>query len=349
MDGQWVGLLAAAVDDCNAMAVQAYNAFSPSTAQGVGLSSVIKLNGLQRLVPTFSNAVMMVGGQARKVIVNGVVNDDNGNPWSLFPASIVIPDAGQIAVFAICQTPGAIEAPSGTINTIANSQPGWQTAVNTGAATPGSPVETDAALRFRQALSTMDASTAMLEGVVGAVAALPGVARVAGYANTTDEPDPNGAPGNTLVLTVDGGDPAAICNTIWRKKGGCGTFGSVTEVIVDQYDVPTTIAYSPVVEVRIKASLVLKQFQAFNSDVPGQIKAALVAAFNGAGIGVSLQLNRLYQAAYLNGAPNGFTYEITSFKLARGNTDPFAAADIPIAFDEAAHGYLVDVLIASAP
>jgi hypothetical protein len=175
------------------------------------------------------------------------------------------------------------------------------------------------------------------------------VARVAGYANTTDAPDPNGAPGNTLVLTVDGGDPAAIANTIWRKKGGCGTFGSVTETIVDPFGVPATVAFSPVVKVRIRASLLLKQFQAFNSDVPAAIAAAMAAAVNALPIGATLQRNRFFQPAYLNGDPMGASYEVTTFKLARGDTDPLALLDVPIAFNEAANCDAIDVVITSAP
>ena len=51
-DGELLGLLASAVDDANAMAVATYNAYSPGTAQGTGLSSNVKINGILRNVPT---------------------------------------------------------------------------------------------------------------------------------------------------------------------------------------------------------------------------------------------------------------------------------------------------------
>ena len=47
-DGQLLGVYSLALSDLNAAAVAVYNAFSPATAQGNGLSSVVKINGLRR-------------------------------------------------------------------------------------------------------------------------------------------------------------------------------------------------------------------------------------------------------------------------------------------------------------
>ncbi len=62
-DGQLLAIFAAAINDANAMAAAVYNAFSPATAQGVGLSSVVKINGIARAVASFSTVdVLIVGG-----------------------------------------------------------------------------------------------------------------------------------------------------------------------------------------------------------------------------------------------------------------------------------------------
>ena len=56
-DGQWLGVIAAAVNDTNNAAVAVYNSFSPATAQGASLSSNVKLNGLTHLFHSrFSNS-----------------------------------------------------------------------------------------------------------------------------------------------------------------------------------------------------------------------------------------------------------------------------------------------------
>lgn len=55
-DGQLLGVYSLALSDLNAAAVAVYNAFSPATAQGNGLSSVVKINGLRRKLPSRSQA-----------------------------------------------------------------------------------------------------------------------------------------------------------------------------------------------------------------------------------------------------------------------------------------------------
>src|SRR4051794_2109586 len=66
-DGQFLAVCARAMSDCCAAAVAVYNAFSPSTAQGNGLSSVVKINGLTRKTATNSTCTVSVAGQAATV------------------------------------------------------------------------------------------------------------------------------------------------------------------------------------------------------------------------------------------------------------------------------------------
>src|SRR5690606_25087178 len=107
-------------------------------------------------------------------INGGIVEDIEGQQWNL-PASVLIPLSGSITVTATCQEQGAIEAPAGTVTKIKTPTFGWQSVSNPSAAVPGQPVETDAALRVRQALSVAVPSQTIFEGIVGSVANLPGV------------------------------------------------------------------------------------------------------------------------------------------------------------------------------
>ena len=317
------------------MCVQAYNSFSPSTAAGVGLSSVVKINGLQRAVPSYSTAPILIGGQAGSPIANGVLTDENNNPWSL-PASVVIPYAGQILVTATCQTQGAISAPAGTITTIANPQPGWQSATNTSAATLGSPVETDAQLRVRQSNSTMNGSTAILDGIEGALLALPNVARVAVYENEGNLPDANGIPGHCIAVVIDGGDMQSIAQTIKSKKGGCGTYGSTSQVVTDALTgIPSTVNFFPVIEPLITVAVTIKPLSGFTTDAEIAIQNSVATWGNKLGIGKGVQLTRLYAACYLFGSAQGQTYEVQSIAIARDGITP-TANDIVINFNEAA-------------
>ena len=332
-DGELVGLLASAIDDTNAMAVQAYNAYSPSTAQGTGLSSVVKINGLARLIPSYSTAPMLIVGQADIPINDGLVTDDAGFTWALPPA-ITIPYSGQIAVTATCTTPGAINAPLGTINTIANNQPGWQTALNTAQATPGMPVEDDATLRQRQSVSTMNASTAILQGIVGAIEALPGVARVRGYENEGNLPDSNGIPGHCIAMVVDGGDATSIGAIIKAKKGGCGTYGLTSVTITDAFGIPAKVNFFPCLKPQITATITIKTLNGFTTNSELLIQNSVSAFVNAIGIGNNIQWTRLYAAAYLFGGTWSGTYEIQAIAIARDGLVP-TAADVMMNFNEA--------------
>jgi hypothetical protein len=55
-DGQWIGIQALAVKDLIDSAIAVYNDFSPATAQGAGLSSVVKVNGIRKHISNSYNS-----------------------------------------------------------------------------------------------------------------------------------------------------------------------------------------------------------------------------------------------------------------------------------------------------
>src|SRR5690348_1001697 len=99
-DGQLLGLFATAIYDTNSMAIATYNSFSPATALGVGLSSVVKINGISRELPTNSTVDVVISGVAGTQIFNGQVGDVNGQSWAL-PPTVTIPNTGAITVTAV--------------------------------------------------------------------------------------------------------------------------------------------------------------------------------------------------------------------------------------------------------
>ena len=333
-DGQFVGLLALTLDDINNAAIETYNSFSPVTAQGTGLSSNVKINGLSREVPSFGTVPVIIGGQAFITILNGFVTDASGIQWNL-PASITIPAAGQITVTATCAVLGAITTAAGPA-TIGNPSFGWQSAVFLAAATPGAPVETDAALRGRQAISTSIPSLTSLDGTVGALAALPGVERIAPYENDTALPDINGLPGHSIALVVDGGNSADIAYTIATKKppGGCGTYGTIITPITDAYGIVHNIAYFPPSIVPISANITVKALAGFTLAIQANIQSSLVAYINMLPIGAAILIPRVYLPIQLNGGVGSGTFELVSVAMARDGLMP-VQNDILLAFDEA--------------
>jgi hypothetical protein len=110
-DGELMGLLAVAIDDCNAETVSAYNAYSPASAQGAGLASVVKINGLTKDVASYSTVPVLIVGQASLAVPATSLSDNAGNVWTF--AATTIPSSGQTTVTATCATLGAISLASG--------------------------------------------------------------------------------------------------------------------------------------------------------------------------------------------------------------------------------------------
>lgn len=333
-DGQFLALIALALDDVNGESVAVYNSFSPSTAQGNGLSRVVKINGISRKIPSASTALLTIGGVAGTVIENGIATDINGVQWNL-PASVTIPLEGQTLVTGTCAEIGAVRASANTINRIFTPVVGWQTVTNEQAADIGQPVELDGALRIRQSISTMVASRSIFEGTLGAVAEISGVTRFRGYENDTLFMDDVGVPANSIAIVIDGGNSQTIVNTIGvTKPPGIPTFGTTQGTYTDQYGIPHRIFYSPVVDVPVTWQATITKLTGYTSDIATSLKQELSDWTNSLGIGNSVDRAQGYLAAQLYGAPSSKMFRLTSLKIARdGNT--LAEQNISMAYNEA--------------
>ncbi|WP_288074685.1 baseplate J/gp47 family protein [Pseudomonas sp.] len=335
-DGQFLGVLALAISDANAAIIAAYNSFSPATAQGNGLSSNVKINGIARAVPTNSQSDLLITGQAGTVITNGVAKDDNGNQWAL-PASVTIPVGGSITVTATCATAGDVSASAGQITQIATPTRGWQSVTNPSAASPGAAVETDAALRVRQATSVALPSRTVLEGIVGAVANLAGVTRYAAYENDSGTADSNGIPGHSISLVVEGGDAQAIAEAIAAKKTpGSGTYGTTSETVLDIYGRPMAIRFYRPAGRAIDVAIAVKALAGYSTNVGSSIQQAVSDYINGVAIGggPSGSVEWADAITVANSVGGGQTYKITALTL----TGPGGAGspDVPLAFNQVA-------------
>lgn len=345
-DGQQIAILSSAVNDANAMAVEVYNSFSPSSGRGAGLSSTVKINGIKRRVASFSTVDLLITGQSGTTITNGVATDDAGNRWAL-PASVTIPPDGDIAVTATSKAIGAIAAAANTITSIGTPTRGWQAVTNPAAATPGAPVENDAQLRIRQSVSTAIPSLTVFEGTLGAVASIVGVSRYRGYENDQDTTNADGIPGHTISLVVDGGDAQAIGEAIAAKKApGTGTFGTTSVDVIDEYGVTRAIEFFRPTSVAIKAEITLTARQGYSTAIATQIKQAVVDYINAIRIGDDVVLSKIYLPANLFGGAGSQTFEIGSLKIAK-LANPLGSSDIVIAFNEAATAMIANITIVS--
>lgn len=343
-DGQFLGVLSKAQHDSNSAAIAVYNAFSPATAQGNGLASVVKTNGITKAVATNSTVNLVIVGVAGRAIVGGVVEDGGKNRWNL-PATVNIPSGGTITVTAMAQQAGAIAALPNTVNKIITPQLGWQNANNPAAAVLGAPVETDAQLRQRQAVSVAQPSTTALVGTIGAVAALPGVTRYFGYENPTGSVDANGLPAHSIAIIVEGGDLTQIAQAIANHKTqGCATYGTTSITVNDIYGLPIVISFFIVDDVRMSAALTISTISGYTDDIGDAIKQSMADYVNAQPIGGKVIWTRLFQPANLNGTTPGLSYEVDSLGIAAYPAVP-GAADVVVAFNQAAHLDVADIVL----
>lgn len=349
-DGQFLAIFGQAIYDVNQSLIANYNAYSPASAQGTGLSSIVKINGISRKNPSNSQCVTTVVGQAGTPILGGIVGDNVnlGTQW-LLPATVIIPDGGAVDVTVTCTAEGAITAAPGTLTNIITPTLGWQSITNTGSATPGQPIELDPALRQRQSASTSLNSETVLDAIEAAVANITGVGRLQPYENDTDAVDANGIPPHSIAIVAEGGDAVEVATAIASKKGpGCGTYGTTTETVIDQKGVPNVINFFELTEVPISVVITIKALTGYVSTTGTSLVASVASFLSGLGIGIDSYLNRLYSPANLNGdaaiAATGLTqlqmdalsatYNVTSIAQSRSGSP--SAADVSIAFNEAA-------------
>lgn len=335
-DGQLLAVFAQAVADCNAVTIGVYNSFSPAKAVGAALSSNVKINGIQREAASYSSADLTLVGQAGTTITNGIAKDANNNQWAL-PASVTIPPAGEITVTATCTTIGAVAAPAGTITQIGTPTRGWQSVTNAFDAAAGAPVETDAALRARQGVSTALPSQTVMDGIMGAVGNVAGVTRWVGYENDTSAIDANGIPSHSISLVVEGGDATAIANAIAVKKTpGSGTYGTTQIVVTDIYGRPITISFFRPTAAPVAATVSIKALTGYTSAVGQQIQQAVSDYVNGIAIGGGLSGSVEWGDALTaaNGVGGGTTFKLAGLTL----TGPRGAGapDVALLFNEAA-------------
>nr|WP_312486184.1 hypothetical protein [Achromobacter ruhlandii] len=335
-DGQLLAVFALAIHEANTAAINVYNAFSPATAANAALSSNVKINGLARGVATRSSVDLRIVGQSGVTIVDGVATDADRGRW-LLPASVTIPPGGEITVTAQSQALGAVTAAAGSINQIGTPTLGWQSVSNPAAATPGAPVESDAALRVRQAVSVALPSRSVLEGTIGAVASVPGVLRHAAYENDTAAADAHGLPPHSIALVVDGGDAALIAQAIAAKKTpGTGTHGTTTVVVTDIYGIAHRIRFFRPTIVPLAVDVQMRALAGYNTATGQAVQRAVADYINGVAIGggASASVEWADAISAANGVPGNGTFKITGLTLRgpAGNGVP----DVPLAFNEAA-------------
>lgn len=367
-DGQLLAVLALSIQDANEMAVSVYNSFSPGTAIGAGLSSVVKINGLRRKIASYSTVPVSIVGVVGTIILNGAVSDQLSNVW-LLPFQVIIPLSGEITVTATAVSAGAIFIQAGMLDHIQTSTPGWQTVINTTSSSPGLPVEIDADLRVRQSQSTSIAATSPAAAILAGILNLEGVVRAKVYVNSSDLTDEHGIPAHSISCVVEGGDIAQIAQVIcYTKSPGTGTYGDISVIVTDPVGIPDTINFFALDERPIWLQVTLQPFAGYLISTRSLVQATLVQYLEDLAIGDDVYHNRLFSPANLQGEAAikayqtvtgiavdaataqaslnrlSATYNVGSILLSRDNVI-WGTSDLQVEFNAAASGHLINISV----
>jgi hypothetical protein len=360
-DGQFLAIFAQAISDSDNAAQDVYNAFGINSAQGAGLSSLVKITGTRRAVTGFSTDTITIVGTPNIPINNGQVGDNlgQGSIWNL-PATVVIPNSGTINVSITNTVAGPVTFPPGSISVILTPTFGWASAVNIGPATAGPPVQTDSQLRQVASNSVAGPSSTVLASISAAVSNVANITRSFIYENDTDFNDANGQGPHSIYAVVQGGATPDIVNAIGGTKSpGTTTLGTTSGIFVDSRGVPNVINYYALTLVQISVVVNLTRLTGFVSTTSVLVQKAVVQFLLGLVIGEKSYQSRLYSPANLSGdaavAATGFTqvqldafsstYNITSILQSRPSDAPPAIQDVPIAFNEATTCILANVVV----
>lgn len=169
--------------------------------------------------------------------------DVNGNVYICQQLG-VIPISGSLGLPFAAALPGPIACPIGTLATIFQAIPGWDSITNLADGVLGQNVESRAAFELRRAQSVAQNANGSLPAVIGAVLNVPGVLDAYATENATGLPVTIGditLVAHSLYVAAVGGDPNAVAGAIWSKKSpGCSYNGNTTVTVYD-----TNSGYSP--------------------------------------------------------------------------------------------------------
>lgn len=161
--------------------------------------------------------------------------------------AVVAGVTGNAPIGAIRFIPVPVSDLNGDLNTVTNSAP----------ATGGAPIETDSSFRERAIEDQAADRTSSLPAIRNRILEVPGVTSVIGFENNLNIVV-DGRPSKSFEMVVRGGNDLAIATAIFNSKAaGMLTFGTETEIVIDNAGDPHSINFSRITQVSISVEITL--------------------------------------------------------------------------------------------
>lgn len=291
--GQLASSQAAVIGDKNNEVALIVNQVDPQYSADRFQDAIGRIYFLTRKPATPTAVTATLGGIAGTVIPAGTfAQDTDGNTYALSGAA-TIGIAGTVdADFQNVQT-GPIPCAVGTLTSVYQAIPGWDTITNAADGTMGSNVESRADFEYRRRNSVALNGKGTPQAIYAEVFALADVLDVYvkdNPAGTTANTGSTNYPilAHSVYVAVVGGTDAEVAAAIWRKKDtGCDYNGNTSVTVTDDagysYPQPTyTVKFERPAALPVLFAVSLVDDPSLPSDIVQRVKAAIIARFNGA-------------------------------------------------------------------
>lgn len=291
--GQLASSQAAVIGDKNNEVALIVNQVDPQYSADRFQDAIGRIYFLTRKPATPTAVTATLGGIAGTVIPAGTfAQDTDGNTYAL-SGDATIGIAGTVdADFQNVQT-GPIPCAAGTLTSVYQAIPGWDTITNAADGTMGSNVESRADFEYRRRNSVAINGKGTPQAIYAAVFDLLDVLDVYVKDNpsgNTVNTGPTNYPilPHSVYVAVVGGTDAEVAAAIWRKKDtGCDYNGNTTVTVTDDagysYPQPTyTVKFERPAALPVLFAVSLVDDPSLPSDIVQRVKAAIIARFNGA-------------------------------------------------------------------
>ena len=357
--GQLINIISERVADQNELIQLVANSQDPTSAIGVWLEQIVRINGITKNEAEYSTVPLEITATAAGCTI--LAGDTfevaaTGEKFAIDTDTTIAPSGSEI-VTATAINPGAIEM-SSTVTTaddsllVNNPRYGFSVASPTADASLGALEETDQALRIRRDLAASKTGSSSVAAIFQKLADMDEVAEAKVYQNVDGSADSLGVPGHSVWCIVNGGSEADVAQAIFENLGaGVGMYGDNTYAYADPITGETwDVTWSYGSEVQIYINVRTKKITGYPGDGDALIKQNIVDFFNGDftlngqavsafGLGVDVANGRLFTPA--NVVPG---HQIEDILISTSPT-PSSGATISIDPDEYAGTEIANIVI----
>jgi hypothetical protein len=331
--GQLASSQAAVIGDKNNEVALIVNQVDPQYSADRFQDAIGRIYFLTRKPATPTAVTATLGGIAGTVIPAGTfAQDTDGNTYALSGDATIGISGTVDADFQNVQT-GPIPCAAGTLTSVYQAIPGWDTITNAADGTMGSNVESRADFEYRRRNSVALNGKGTPQAIYAAVFDLLDVLDVYVKDNpsgNTVNTGPTNYPilPHSVYVAVVGGTDAEVAAAIWRKKDtGCDYNGNTTVTVTDDagysYPQPTyTVKFERPAALPVLFAVSLVDDPLLPSDIVQRVKAAIIARFNGADGTTRERIGSLILASRYYGAVVAVASNVSLISVLIGTATP---------------------------